>query len=51
VKKLELVENKLKKQTKVQPPQDNCSNVVKKLKKGKTAPNNCFLTFKEASSK
>jgi hypothetical protein len=30
--------NKLKKQAKVQPPQDNRSNVVKKLEKGKTAP-------------
>jgi cell division protein FtsB len=39
VKKLELEVNKLKKQAKVQPPQDNCSNVVKKLEKGKTASN------------
>jgi cell division protein FtsB len=31
VKKLELEVNKLKKQAKVQPPQDNHSNVVKKL--------------------
>jgi hypothetical protein len=38
VKKLELEVNKLKKQAKVQPPQDNRSNVVKKLEKGKTAP-------------
>jgi hypothetical protein len=30
--------NKFKKQAKVQPPQDNHSNVVKKLEKGKTAP-------------
>jgi hypothetical protein len=29
--------NKLKKQTKVQPPQDNRSNMVKKLEKGRTA--------------
>jgi hypothetical protein len=35
--KLALEVNKLKKQTKVQPSQDNCSNVVKKLEKGKTA--------------
>jgi hypothetical protein len=35
VKKLELEVNK---QAKVQPPQDNRSNVVKKLKKGKTTP-------------
>jgi hypothetical protein len=35
VKKLELEVNKLKKQAKLQSPQDNCSNVVKKLKKGK----------------
>jgi hypothetical protein len=38
VKKLELEVNKLKKQAKLQPPQDNHSNVVKKLEKGKTAP-------------
>jgi hypothetical protein len=38
VKKLELEVNKLKKQTKVQPTQDNCSNMVNKLEKGKTAP-------------
>jgi predicted transcriptional regulator len=38
VKKLELEENKLKKQAKVQPPQGNYSNVVKKLEKGKIAP-------------
>jgi hypothetical protein len=38
VKKLELEVNKLKKQAKVQCPQDNFSNVVKKLEKGKTAP-------------
>jgi cell division protein FtsB len=39
VKKLELEVNKLKKQAKLQPPQDNRSNVVKKLKKGKPASN------------
>jgi hypothetical protein len=38
VKKLELEVNKLKKQDKVQPSQDNYSNVVKKLEKGKTTP-------------
>jgi hypothetical protein len=38
VKKLELEVNKLKKKAKVQPPQDNHSNVVKKLEKGKTTP-------------
>jgi hypothetical protein len=38
VKKLQLEANKLKKQAKVQPPQDNRSNVVKKLEKEKTAP-------------
>jgi hypothetical protein len=37
VKKLELEVNKLKKQSKVQSPQDNRSNMVKKLEKGKTA--------------
>jgi cell division protein FtsB len=37
VKKLELKVNKLKKQAKMQPPQDNRSNVVKKLEKRKTA--------------
>jgi hypothetical protein len=30
--------NHLKRELKVQPPQDNRSNVVKKLEKGKTAP-------------
>jgi hypothetical protein len=39
VKKLELKVNKLKKQAKVQPPQDNHSNIVKKLDKRKTTPN------------
>jgi hypothetical protein len=39
VKKLELEVNKLKKQTKMQPPQDNHSNMVKKLEKGRTTPN------------
>jgi hypothetical protein len=38
VKKLELKVNKLKKQAKVQPPQDDHNNMVKKLEKGKTAP-------------
>jgi hypothetical protein len=38
-KKLELDVKKLKKQAKVQPPQDNRNNMVKKLEKGKTAPN------------
>jgi hypothetical protein len=33
VRRLELKVNKLKKQTKVQPPQDNSSNMVKKLEK------------------
>jgi hypothetical protein len=36
VKKLKLKVDKLNKQAEVQPPQDNCSNVVKKLEKGKT---------------
>jgi hypothetical protein len=38
VKKLELEVNKLRNQGKVLLPQDNRSNVVKKLEKGKTAP-------------
>jgi hypothetical protein len=38
VKKLELEVNKLKKQAKVQPAQDNRSNVAKNLEKGKTTP-------------
>jgi hypothetical protein len=38
VKRLELEVSKLKKQAKVQPPQDNRRNMVKKLKKGTTAP-------------
>jgi hypothetical protein len=37
VKRLEFEVNKLKKQTKVQPLQDNRSNMVKKLEKGRTA--------------
>jgi hypothetical protein len=37
-KKLELEVNKLKKQAKVQPPQNNHNNMVKNLEKGKTAP-------------
>jgi sugar-specific transcriptional regulator TrmB len=51
VTKLELEVNKLKKQAKVQPPQDNRSNVVKKLEKGKNRTKDYFSTFKEASSK
>jgi hypothetical protein len=38
VKKLELEVNRLKKQAKVQPPQDNHSNMVKKLEKEITGP-------------
>jgi hypothetical protein len=38
VKKLELKVNKLKKQYKVQPPQDNRSNMMKKFKNGRTTP-------------
>jgi hypothetical protein len=38
VKKLELKVNKLQKQAKVQPRQDNCINMVKKLEKEKTIP-------------
>jgi hypothetical protein len=38
VKKLKLEVNKLKKQVKAQPAQDNRSNVVKKLEKGKHIP-------------
>jgi cell division protein FtsB len=37
-KKLELEVNKLKKQAKVQPLQNNHNNMVKNLEKGKTAP-------------
>jgi cell division protein FtsB len=37
VMNLKLEVNKLKKQAKVQPPQDNHNNMVKKLKKRKTA--------------
>jgi hypothetical protein len=39
VKMLEFDVNKVKKQTKVQPPQDNRSNMVKNLEKGRTTPN------------
>jgi hypothetical protein len=38
VKRIEFEINKLKKQTKVQPPQDNHSNMVKNLEKRRTAP-------------
>jgi hypothetical protein len=38
VKRLEFKINKIKKQIKVQPPQDNHRNMVKKLKKGRTTP-------------
>jgi hypothetical protein len=38
VKKFELEVNKLKKEGKVQPPQDNNNNIVKKLEKEKIAP-------------
>jgi hypothetical protein len=38
VKKLEFEINKLKKQAKVQPPQDNRNNMVKKLEKEKITP-------------
>jgi cell division protein FtsB len=38
VKRLEFEVNKLKKQTKLQPPQDNRSNTVKKLEKRIIAP-------------
>jgi hypothetical protein len=38
VKKFELEVNKLKNQTKVQPPQDNYNNMANKLEKGRTAP-------------
>jgi hypothetical protein len=38
VKKLEFEISKLKKQTKVPPPQDNRSNMMKKLEKGRTTP-------------
>jgi cell division protein FtsB len=38
VNKLELEVNELKKQTKVEPPQDNRNNMVKKLEKEKIAP-------------
>jgi hypothetical protein len=38
VKRLEFKVNKLKKHTKVEPHQDNCSNMVKRLEKGRTTP-------------
>jgi hypothetical protein len=49
VKRLEFKMNKMKKQTKVQPPQDNHRNMMKKLEKGRTAKG-CFSTKKQASS-
>jgi sugar-specific transcriptional regulator TrmB len=51
IKKLELEVNKLKKQTKVQPPQDNRYNVVKKLEKKINRTKDCFSTSMEATSK
>jgi hypothetical protein len=51
VKKLELEVNKLKKQVKVQPPQGNRNNVVKKLEKRKNCTKDCFSTSKETSLK
>jgi hypothetical protein len=51
VKNLKLEANKLKKQAKVQPPQHNHSNVVKKLEKEKPHKRFFFSTFNEASSK
>jgi hypothetical protein len=46
VKRHEFEVNKLKKQTKVQPPQDNRSNIVKKLEKGKTPHQRLLLNNK-----
>jgi hypothetical protein len=43
VKKLELEVNKLKKQAKVQPAQDNNSNMVKKLERGGGRPHQRLL--------
>jgi hypothetical protein len=51
VKKLELEVDKLKMQAKVQPPQDNHSNMVKKLQKEKNCTKDCFSTLKEVSLK
>jgi hypothetical protein len=51
VKKFELEVNKLKKQAKVQHPQDNCNDMVKKLEKEKNRIKDCFSTTEEASSK
>jgi hypothetical protein len=45
VKKLELEVNKLKKQGKVQPSQDNRNNMVKKPEKGKRTKD-CLSTTK-----
>jgi hypothetical protein len=42
VKRLQFEVNKLKKQTNVQSPEDNPSNIVKKLEKGRTAPKIVF---------
>jgi hypothetical protein len=50
VKKHKLEVNKLKKEAKVQSPQDNCSNIMKKLEKGRTAPNIASQQPTEASS-
>jgi hypothetical protein len=51
VKQLEFEVNKLKKQVKVQPPQDNHKNMVKKFKKEKTAPKIASLPPKKQVQK
>jgi hypothetical protein len=47
VRKVELEVNKLKKQAKVQPAQDNRSNMVKKLEKERIAPKNASQQSKK----
>jgi cell division protein FtsB len=51
VKNLELEVNKLKKQSKMQPPQDNRNIMVKNFEKEKNRIKDCLSTTKEASSK
>jgi hypothetical protein len=51
VKNLKLEVNKLKKQGKVQPPQDNHNNIVKKLEKGKNPHQRLFLNHQRSKFK
>jgi hypothetical protein len=51
VKKFELEVNKLKKQAKMQPPQNNCNNMVKKLEKEKISHQRLLLNHQRSKFK